>query len=78
MTISGVDFIVDNSKDVENASAAQDDDAPIVAFNRDKDGNAATGAAAGVFHAKETESASKSGSGLGAKGEGGKGGGGSK
>ena len=59
--ISGFDVIVKNVEDVENASAARDDDVPVVAFNGGKDGDVATGAAAGVSHARGKESASKSG-----------------
>ena len=64
---AGVNAVVKNSHDVENASAAWDYGFPAVASNGGKDGDATTGAAAGVSHAKGTKSASKSGLGLAAK-----------
>ena len=72
MPIVGVNVIVKNGKDIENTSATWHNEIPVIVFDGGKDGNAMTGVADGVFHAKGTESASKSVSGLGAKGGGGR------
>ena len=73
--VAGVDVVIKDRNNAENTSTARDKDVPIIAFDREKDSDATTGAAAGVSHTKGTKLASKSGSGLAAKGGGGEKGG---
>ena len=61
------DVIVKNRDNVENASTARDNNFPIIALDREKDGDSTTGDADGVSHAKGTKCASNLGSGLAAK-----------
>ena len=71
MPIALVEVVVKNGNNVENTSTAWDDDVPIIMFNREKDGDATTRAAARVCHAKGNKLVSKSGLGSEAKGGGG-------
>ena len=57
--VSRVDVVVKNGDNAENASTPWYDDVPIVAFDGEKEGNATTGAAARLSHAKGAKLASK-------------------
>ena len=59
--ITGVDVVIKNGDNIENLSAAQDDNVPVITFDRGEDGDSDTGAASEVSHAKGTKSASKIG-----------------